>query len=123
MDIKNKTIVITGAARIGQAVAEYLKERGANLIITYFKDKKEVGSFGEGIQADVSKQEDVQNVVAFAKEKFGRLDAVVHMAAVYQKSPWHNLTEKDFDLNMNVIAKSAFLFGKIAGDEMKHNEG
>jgi len=123
MDIKNKTIIITGAARIGQDVAELLKSQGANLVITYFSDPAEVGPFGEGIKADVSKKEDIEKVIAFAKETFGRIDGLVHMAAIYQKSLWENLQENDFDKNMNVIAKSTFLFGKLVGDEMKKNEG
>ncbi len=124
MDIKGKTIIITGAARIGQAVAKELKIRGANLVITYFKDEAEAGPFATlAVQADVSKKGDVERVVKTAKEKFGSVDAVIHMAAIYEKSLWDNLGEKDWDKNMNVIAKSAFLFGKIAGDEMLKNTG
>ncbi len=59
MNLKNKTIIITGAARIGQEVAKQLKDRGANLVITYFKDVAEAGPYGEGVQADVSKKEGV----------------------------------------------------------------
>ncbi len=120
MDIQGKTIIITGAARIGQEVARQLKEKGANLVIAYFKDPAEA-AIGFGVQADVSKKEDVARVVSAAKEKFGRVDALVHMAAIYEKSPWENLDEKAWDKNMDVIAKSAFLFGKIAGDEMLKN--
>ncbi len=123
MDIKGKTIIITGAARIGQEVAKVLKERGANLVITYFKDATEVGPFADlAVQADVSKKEDVERVVKTAKEKFGSVDVVIHMAAIYEKSLWGNLSETDWDKNMNIIAKSSFLFGKIAGDEMLKNE-
>src|SRR3989338_7008457 len=113
MDLKNKTIIITGAARIGQTVAEYLKNRGANLVITYFGDPKEAGSFGFGVRADVSKKEDVGLVVAAARKEFGSVDGLVHMAAIYEKSPWQDLDEKAWDKNMGVIAKSTFLFGKI----------
>ncbi len=124
MELKNKTIIITGAARIGQKVAEELKNRGANLVITYFKDALEAGSFADlAVQADVSKKEDVERVIATAKEKFGSIDILIHMAATYEKSPWEALSEKDWDKNMNVIAKSAFLFGKMAGDEMLKSGG
>lgn len=117
MDLKNKTIIITGAARIGQEVARQLKEKGANLVITYFSDSAEVGPHGAPVQADVSKKEDVEKVVAFAKEKFSAVHGLVHMAAIYEKSPWETLDEKHWDKNMNVMAKSTFLFGKILGDE------
>ena len=123
MDLQNKTIIITGAARIGQTVAEYLKNKRANLVITYFSDLKEAGPFGAPVQADVSKKEDVKRVVDFARKQFGSVDGLVHMAAIYEKSPWKELQEKHWDKNMNVIAKSTFLFGKILGDEMLKNEG
>ncbi len=93
-------------------------------MITYFKDAAETGSHtGLAVQADVSKREDVARLVAAAKEKFGSVDAVIHMAAIYEKSPWDVLDEKHWDKNMNVIAKSTFLVGKIAGDEMLKNNG
>ena len=121
--LRGKTIIITGAARIGQKVAEYLKEKGANLVITYFNSESEAGPLGIPVKADVSKIEDVENVVKTAKEKFGRVDGLVHMAAIYEKTEWSDLNEKSWDKNMNVIAKSSFLFGKIAGDEMLKNQG
>lgn len=123
MELKGKTIIITGAARIGQKVAEVLKEKGANLVITYFNSPSEAGTLGFAVQADVSKKEDVVRVVETAKKEFGGVDALVHMAAIYKKAPWDSLDEASFDLNMNVIAKSSFLFGKIAGDEMLKNQG
>jgi NAD(P)-dependent dehydrogenase (short-subunit alcohol dehydrogenase family) len=123
MDINGKTIIITGAARIGQEVAKALKEKGANLVITYLNSLKEAGDLGFPVQADVSKKEDVVRVVEAAKKEFRRVDVLVHMAAIYEKSEWDVLDEKHFDKNMNVIAKSSFLFGKILGDEFLKNEG
>lgn len=122
MDLNNKTIIITGAARIGQTVAEALKKQGAKLVISYFKDEAEAGPHADlAVQADVSKKEDVERLVQMAKKEFGSVDGVVHMAAIYEKSLWQELDEKHFEKNMNVIAKSAFLLGKIAGDEMLKN--
>ena len=122
MDLQGKTIIITGAARIGQDVAKALKERGANLVIAYFKDPKEA-ELGFGVQADVSRQEDIVRLIQDSKNKFGQIDGLIHMAAIYEKSGWEALDEKAWDKNMNIIAKSAYLLGKIAGDEMLKNEG
>jgi NAD(P)-dependent dehydrogenase (short-subunit alcohol dehydrogenase family) len=120
---EGKTIIITGAARIGQDIAKELKNRGANLVITYFKDPLEAGPFGFGVQADVSKKEDVERVVEETKKKFGHIDALIHMAAIYEASAWENLDENHWDKNMNVIAKSSYLFGKMVGDQMQKNQG
>src|SRR5581483_8861124 len=123
MELKGKTIIITGAARIGQTVAEALKNQGANLVLTYLQDAKEAGDFGLAVQADVSKEADVRRVVEAAKKEFGSVDGLVHMAAIYKKSPWQTLSETDWNLNMDIIAKSSFFFGKIAGDQMLQNQG
>ena len=122
MQLKNKTIIITGAARIGQNVAQALKDKGANLVIAYFNDPKEA-ELGFGVQADVSKQEDIERMVSQAVEKFGRVDALIHMAAIYEKSEFENLNEEQWQKNMDVIAKSSYLFGKIAGGQMLKNDG
>src|SRR3989344_1430396 len=121
MDINGKTILITGAARIGQEVAKALREKGANIAIAYFNNPKEAEGWDFGVQADVSKKEDVAKVIKEVTKKFGKIDGLVHMAAIYEKSPWNELSEENFEKNMNVIAKSAFLFGKLLGDHMKEN--
>ncbi len=123
MELKGKTIIITGAARIGQVVALDLKNKGANLVITYFQDASEAGDLGFGVKADVSKREDVERVVEAATQQFGGVDGVVHMAAIYEKSELSHLDEKSWDRQMNIIAKSSFWFGKIAADQMQKNEG
>lgn len=123
MNLENKTIILTGAARIGKKVAEDLKNKGANLVVTYLDNADEVGSLGLAIKADVSVEKDVRRVVESAMEKFGKIEGLVHMAAIYQKSDWENLNEKSWNKNINVIAKSSFLFGKILGDQMLKNEG
>lgn len=123
MDISGKTILITGAARIGQEVAKALKAKGANIAIAYFSDAKEAKGWDFGVQADVSKKADVAKVVKEVTKKFGKIDGLVHMAAIYERTPWAELDEKHFEKNMSVIARSAFLFGKILGDEMKESGG
>lgn len=123
MELKGKTIILTGAARIGQNIAEELQKQGANLVITYFKSPSEAGHFGFPMQADVSKKEDIEKVVKATKMKFGQIDGLVHMAAIYERTEWDKLDENSWDKNINVIAKSSFLFGKIVGDEMLKNQG
>jgi len=123
VNLKNKTIIITGAARIGQKIAEQLKERGANLVITYFANESEAGPFGFPVRADVSKKEDIENVIKIVKDKFGSVDVLIHMAATYEKTDWENFDESSWDKTMNIIAKSSLLFAKLTGDQMLNNSG
>lgn len=122
MELKGKTIIVTGAARIGQHVAKAVKNQGANLVIAYFKNPEEAGSLGLGVQADVSKEKDIVHLVKTSLDKFGRIDGLIHMAAIYERSPWETLHESHFEKSMNVIAKSTFLLGKLVGDHMLKNE-
>jgi pteridine reductase len=116
MELQGKVFILTGAARIGVDVANQLFDRGAKLAVTYLTGKPVVGDLQ--IQADVSKQAQVAKVVAKTKQAFGRIDGLIHMAAIYKSSPWKTLSEKDWDLNLNVIAKSAFLMSKAVADRM-----
>lgn len=133
MKLKNKTIILTGAARIGKTIARALGSRGANLAITYLHSKKEAefacqeceaaGSRTIAIKADLSNAKNITVLVEKTKKEFKKIDGLVHMAAIYEKTPWQNLTEAVWDKNLNIIAKSAYLLGKIIGDEMLKNSG
>jgi pteridine reductase len=121
MELKNKVIVLTGAARIGLDVARGLSEKGAKLAVTYFNTQPDLSSLKTDIlyiKGDLSHASEVSRVVSEIKKHYGQIDGLVHMAAIYPNTPWKTLTEKEWDTNMDTIAKSAFLMSKAAADEM-----
>jgi pteridine reductase len=133
MNLKGKTVILTGARRIGQTVAEELAKQGANLAITYRSSKEEsegmcaacleVGVKAVPFQADLSNSEDIKKLIAEVKAEFGHIDVLIHMAAPYPKVKWEDLNEESWDLSMNSIGKSTFLLGKLVGDSMLENDG
>lgn len=133
MDLKGKTVILTGARRIGKSVALALAKKEINLVLTYLSESSEIealckecqnlGANTLSVQADLSKAGDVSNLVSKTVEKFGTVDILVHMAAIYPKTPWETLSEADWDKNMDIIAKSTFLTCKAAGDQMLKNDG
>lgn len=133
MNLQGKTIILTGARRIGQTVAEELAKKGANLAITYRSAKEEseavctacmaMGVKAEPFMADLSKEEDIKKVVAQIKTKFGRIDGLVHMAAPYPKTPFGNITMDQCDEIMRSIAGSATILGQAVGKELLKNSG
>lgn len=132
MNLEGKTIILTGARRIGQTVAEELAKKGANLAITYRSAKEEseaicsaclaIGVKAEPFMADLSKESDIKNVVPQILKRFGRIDGLVHMAANFTRTPWNDLKDADFDNSFNPISRSTYLLGKIVGDELLKNK-
>ena len=94
MDLKfnGKTVIVTaGAKGVGSGISEVFAEEGANVIVDYRSDPEYCEAFIDGlrekyhanvygVQADVSKPEDVQRIFDFAEKKFGRLDVLINNA-------------------------------------------
>lgn len=92
LGFKGKTVIVTaGAKGVGSGISEVFAEEGANLIVDYRSDpeyceqfiqklREKYGAEVYGVQADVSKPEDVMKIFDFADEKFGRLDVLINNA-------------------------------------------
>ena len=94
--VKNKTIVITGAASgIGRAWAKAFNQEGANVVACDINQEGLSALEGLGIltlATDVSKDQQVKDLINFATEKTGRLDVVFNNAGIgyghkLEKSP------------------------------------
>jgi NAD(P)-dependent dehydrogenase (short-subunit alcohol dehydrogenase family) len=88
--LEGKTAIITGGAEsIGKAVAKSFVDAGVNVVIC--ARRKEIGEataleLGERcrfVQADIAKDEDIDNLVAQTVEAFGGIDFIIPVAAVY----------------------------------------
>lgn len=113
--LAGKTAVITGASKgIGAGIAKAFAKEGANVVVNYARGKVDAekvsadieSSGGKSItvQADVSKQSDVDKLFAEATKAFGKVDILVNNAGVYELAPIEQVTEasyrRQFDLNV-----------------------
>ncbi len=118
MKLKGKVAVVTGGARdIGRAVCVKLAKEGAKVVVNYFdsdadKDHtlaaiKEVGGEAIAVYGDVTKQEDIDNMVAKTKEAFGdRVDILVNVAGgLFARKTIEEIDEKFYNLVMDVNFK------------------
>jgi rhamnulose-1-phosphate aldolase len=119
--------LVTGAASgIGKAVATRLASDGACVVIADLnlenaqKVAEELGGadVAIGIQADVTDEAQVSAAIDAAVLAFGGVDLVVNNAGLSISKPLLETTEKDWDLQHNVMAKGSFLVAKAAAKVM-----
>ncbi len=133
MDIKDRGVLITGGKRIGAGVAIELARRGADIALVYHRSKTEADQTSERVrehgrravvvQGDLSRAADCARAVEEAAIGLGRLDILVNMASIYVERPYDELTEADWDANMNVDLKAAFLCTRAAVPHMRKQGG
>lgn len=115
LKLANKVAIVTGGASgFGKGIASKFVQEGCKVLIADLSEEsgkqvaEELGcSFAV---ADVTKQEHWQALLDKAVAQFGALDIVVNNAgATYVNKPTETVTEKDFDLVMNVNVKSIYM--------------
>ncbi len=118
--------IVTGSARgIGQSIAVELARQGANVVVAdiipgnatvnKIKALKRKSFF---VKVDVSKKEDIENVVTETIKKFKKIDILVNNAGIFQPSPSETLTEGDWEKTIDINMKGYFLFAQAVGRHM-----
>lgn len=125
--LKGKVILITGGGTgLGKSMGKYFAELGADLIISsrkievLEKTAREIESVSGSnvlpVQCDVSNYEQVENLLKVSIEKFGKVDVLVNNAAGNFISPTERLSNRAFDIIVNIVLKGTYnctlAFGK-----------
>ena len=129
MSLDGKVAIVTGGnTGIGKAVVLALAAEGAKVVIDYVFNPeateelhKEIAALGEqsvGVEADVSKIEDLQRLVDTAVSTYGRLDILVNNAGIETRTSTLETTEAQYDKVMDINLKSAFFGTQIAAKQM-----
>lgn len=123
--LTGKSAVITGAADgIGHAIAEAMAKEGAHVFLgdiadaqgeTFAADLRAAGWSADYVHCDVSKEDDIANLVASAIAKTGRLDILVNNAAIaIGGMPVHEMTDAQWHRLIEVNLTSVFRGCKYA---------
>ncbi len=125
--LDGKVILITGGGTgLGKSMAKYFAELGADVIIASRKFEILERTANElsqltlrtilPVQCDVTNYEQVENLLKTAVEKFGKVDGLVNNAAGNFISPTERLSNRAFDIIVNIVLKGTYnctlAFGK-----------
>ncbi len=119
MKLKGKVAVVTGGSRdIGKAISVKLAKEGAKIVVNYFSSEtgahktveeiKSLGGEAIAVKADVSNQEDVENLKTKAVEAFGnKIDILVNNAGgLFERRTLQEFDASFYNLVMDVNFKS-----------------
>jgi len=128
-ELAGKVAIVTGGnSGIGKAIVLALAARGASIVIDYVVQpdvteelERRVHGLGDraiGVEADISRVEELQRLIDTAVERLGRVDIMVNNAGVETRTSILDSTEADYDKVLAVNLKSAFFGTQIAARRM-----
>ena len=133
--LQGKVALVTGAGRgIGHAVSKLFAKEGAKLIINYNRSEKEARSLAEElmksgqealpVKADVSRSDEVKEMISQTVKRFARIDILVNNAGVLIPEPFLESSEETWDKTMAVNLKGAYLCSReVAPIMLKQGKG
>lgn len=124
-----KIVFVTGAASgIGKEIARQFLEEGATVVggdISEENLETVQAEFGEKFTpaiVNVTLENNVEDAIALAMSKFGRLDIAVNNAGVSRGAPIIDLEESAWDFTVDTVLKGVFLSTKHEARAMKDNK-
>jgi 3-hydroxybutyrate dehydrogenase len=125
--LKGKTALVTGSTSgIGLGIAKALAAQGANIVLNGFGDVQgptaEVAALGVQVAyhgADMSKPAEIEAMMQFAAERFGRVDILVNNAGIQHVARIENFPVERWDAIIAINLSSAFHATRLALPAMK----
>lgn len=128
-----KTVIVTGGSRgIGANIVSFLAKEGYNVILNYNKSeeiakkmKEEFTNKGYSVEifkADVSKREQVKELIEFTLNKFKHIDILINNAGISQTKLFTDITDEDWNNMINTNLNSVFYMTQEVSRDMINNK-
>jgi 3-oxoacyl-[acyl-carrier protein] reductase len=132
--LEGKVAIVTGSSRgIGKAIAERFAEEGALVTVNYVSNEREADEVADrirraggeaiSVRADVSKAEDVKELIRATADQWGRVDVLVNNAGVMFTKSVLDTTEEEWDRTIDINLKGAYLCSKEVAPRMLEQKG
>ena len=128
-----KTIIVTGGSRgIGASIVKELANKDYNIVLNYNNSEKQAKQIQKELleknikieifKADVSKRENVKDLVKFALEKFKTIDVLINNAGIDQVKMFMDITDEDWNKMIQTNLNSVFYCTQEVLPTMIHNK-
>ena len=126
----NKNVLITGGTRgIGEAISREFAKKGYNLIINYVNSNEKAQNLKQElekeynikvlpIQADISNEIAIKNMVDTAIKEFGKIDVLVNNAGIVIDKEFEDRTVEEWKKTLDINLIAPFVLTKLVGKEM-----
>ncbi len=114
-----RSVIVTGGAQgMGRAIASAFVDEGASVVLADLNGEKAAATASEidggrgvvsAVDCNVTSAADVERMVATTLERHGKVDHLINNAGVITMRPLIELSEEDWDSNLDVNAKGTFL--------------
>ncbi|MBI2082046.1 MAG: SDR family NAD(P)-dependent oxidoreductase [Deltaproteobacteria bacterium] len=119
MNLKGKTVLITGAARrLGRALAERFASKGSNVLIHYGKSRREALALvsnlrnrsveSDAYQAELSDLKSIARMVRKIRRDGYSIDILINNASIFYPAPFGRVKEGDWDAFLDINLKAPF---------------
>ena len=132
--MSNKVALITGGASgLGKAIARFLASKQINVIINYNTSKNSAIALKEELEksyqvkvllvkCDISKEDEVNNMIEEIKDNFSHIDYLVNNAAICLDSLYVDKTKENFMKTLEINLVGTFLVSKYVSKIMLKNK-
>ncbi len=118
-DLKGKTAIITGSTSgIGLGIDKALAEAGANIVINGFGNKEDIETACKDIEskgvsclyhnADMTKPDEIEDLIKTAHKEFGQIDILINNAGIQHVAPIDELPPEKWDAIIAMNLNAAF---------------
>lgn len=130
-----KVIIVTGGSRgIGANICETLAAEGNNIILNYNKSEKQAQEIKQRLEAqginidivkaDITKRNEVEELIEFAIKKYGKIDVLINNAGISQIKLFTDLTDEDWENMIKINLTANFYTTQEAAKQMiKQKQG
>ena len=132
-DLHGKVAIVTGGnGGLGLGMALGLAGAGANIVVAARNANKtaqalsqieNLGVLARGLTVDVTRESDIQSMVAAAVDTLGRVDILVNNAGISVRKQPEEISADEWDRVVDVNLRAAFLASKAVYPQMKEQGG